>query len=121
MKTKIDVVAGQLGTTVNELLSLKDKLTNEQWSGRGKNTWFTEEGIEVLRLALDIPEAVPDKARGIVLHAARNPNYVYVKLHGREGKVPVCVPRRLKDSLTGKNINVEIITDDTGTSYRYVK
>jgi hypothetical protein len=121
MKIKITELAEQLGTSVNDLLSLKEKLTEEQWSGRGKNTWFTEDAVEVLRVALDIPEIVPNKARGIVLYSARNPNYVYVKLNGKEGKVPVCIPRRMRDKLDGKNINVELITDDTGTSYRYCK
>ena len=121
MKIKITELAEKLGTGVNDLLSLKEKLTEEQWSGRGKNTWFTEEAAEVLRVALDIPEIVPNKARGIVLYSARNPNYVYVKLNGKEGKVPVCIPRRMRDKLDGKSINVELITDDTGTSYRYVK
>jgi hypothetical protein len=120
MKIKIDQMAGQLGTTVNELLLLKEKLTEEQWSGRGKNTWFTEDAVEVLRMALDIPEIVPNKARGRVLFGAKNPNYVYVKLDGKDGKVPVCIPRRMQNRLDGKNINVEIITDETGTSYRYV-
>ena len=121
MKIKITDLANQLGAGVNELLALKEKLTEEQWSGRGKNTWFTEDAVEVLRVALDIPEIVPNKARGLVLFSAKNPNYVYVKLHGKDGKVPVCIPRRMRDKLDGKNINVEIITDDTGTSYRYVQ
>jgi hypothetical protein len=121
MKTKIDELAGQLGTTVNELLLLKDKLTPEQWTGRGKNTWFTEEAVDILRLALDIPEVMPNRMLGLVLYQARNPNYVFVKLNGQEGKVPVCIPRKLRDKLDGKRINVEAITDERGTSYRYVK
>ena len=121
MKIKIDELAGQLGTTVNDLLLLKEKLTPEQWTGRGKNTWFTEDAVDVLRLALDIPEIVPNRTHGIVLHQARNPNFVYVKLNGKDGRVPVCIPRRLSDKIAGKNINVEIITDEKGTTYRYVK
>jgi hypothetical protein len=120
MKIKIGELAEQLGASVNELILLKEKLTEEQWSGRGKNTWFTEDAVQVLRLALDIPEVVPNKTRGRVLFGAKNPNYVYVKLDQRDGKVPVCIPRRLQNKLDGKNINVELITDDTGTTYRYI-
>lgn len=121
MKIKATDLAEQLGTTVNELLLLKEKLTPEQWSGRGKNTWFTEEAADILRLALDIPEIVPNRTRGVVLYSARNPNYLFVKLNGQEGKVPVCIPRKLRGKLDGKTINVETITDERGTSYRYVK
>lgn len=121
MKIKITDLAEQLGTSVNELILLKEKLTPEQWTGRGKNTWFTEEAADILRLALDIPEIVPDRMQGVVLYQARNPNYVFVKLNGKDGKVPVCIPRRLRDMLTGKRINVEAIIDERGTSYRYVK
>lgn len=118
---KITDLATDLKVSVNDLLTLKDKLTPEQWSGRGKNTWFTKEAVATLELALLLPEVVPNRTQGIVLHPAKNPNYLYVKLDGRDGKVPVCIPRKLRDKLDRKRINVEIITDAKGTSYRYVK
>lgn len=118
---KITAVALELRTTVNALLLLKEKLTPEQWSGSGKNTWFTDEAVDILRMAQVIPEVVPNRMQGIVLRPAKNPNYLYVKLDGVEGKVPVCIPRKMRDKLDGKRINVEAITDARGTTYRFVK
>ena len=36
-------------------------------------------------------------------------------------KVPVCVPRKLRKALVGKNIKIEAIEDEVGVSYRYVR
>ncbi len=53
---------------------------------------------------------------------APNRSYIYVYIREIKKKVPAVIPRKLEDFLTeGKNVNVEAITDDRGTSYRYVK
>ncbi len=119
-KTKIDEVAKQLNTTPNQLLTLKkEKLKPEHWSGIGKNTYFTEDGVELLRLALDVPLAVPGRLMGRVIHEARNPNWVYCQIDGVDGKKPVAIPRRLRGKLNGKRIAIDAITDVNGTTYRH--
>jgi len=56
-----------------------------------------------------------------VLKQAQNPQWVYCCAPERDmGKIPVIIPRRLKDKLVGKLIEVEAISDELGTSYRYV-
>jgi hypothetical protein len=46
MKTKITELAKDLGLDVDKLLELKDsKLMEGDWSGKGKNTWFTEDAV----------------------------------------------------------------------------
>lgn len=56
-----------------------------------------------------------------VLKQAQNPQWIYCQAIERDlGKVPVIIPRRMKDKLVGKQIEVEAITDNLGTSYRYV-
>ena len=55
-----------------------------------------------------------------VLSQAKNPQWVYVKINGIDGKHPAIIPKRLTGKLVGKSVKVEAITDDTGTSYRYV-
>jgi hypothetical protein len=103
------------------LVKLKrEKLSPGQYTGYGKNTWLTVDGAETLRLAVDAPLAVPTKLRGIVIRDAQNPRWVYVKLEGVDGKVPVAIPRRLRGMLAGKNISIDAITDaQGGTTYRH--
>ena len=57
-----------------------------------------------------------------VLRQAANPQWVYCQAVERDlGKVPVVIPRRMTDKLVGKIIDVEVIADNVGTSYRYVQ
>lgn len=74
---------------------------------------------------IPIPEPEPPKKDGILeglcLFQAKNPQWIYVKLKGVDGKIPVIIPRRLTGKLEGKKVYVESITDATGTSYRYVE
>ena len=57
-----------------------------------------------------------------VLKQANNPQWVYCVAVGQDlGRIHVAIPRRLTDKLVGKNIQVEVISDITGTSYRYVE
>jgi hypothetical protein len=57
-----------------------------------------------------------------VLRQANNPQWVYCTAVGRDlGCIHVAIPRRLTQKLVNKNIQVEAITDQSGTSYRYVE
>lgn len=73
---------------------------------------------------IPLPEPKAPEVSGVydamVLSQAKNPQWVYVRIGGMEGKFPVIIPRRLTGKLEGKQIKVEAITDVTGTSYRYV-
>lgn len=117
----IKEMADELGKPVDELVKLKnEKLLKGQYMGFGRNTKFTEEGARLLRLAVEAPLAVPDKLRAVVLYGARNPRWVYARIEGRDGKVPVAIPRKLRGFLDGKRIEVEAITDANGeTTYRH--
>ncbi len=56
-----------------------------------------------------------------VLKQAQNPQWIYCQAVEKDlGKVPVIIPRRLNGKLLGKLIDVEAISDELGTSYRYV-
>lgn len=56
-----------------------------------------------------------------VLKQAQNPQWIYCQAIEKDlGKVAVIIPRRLKDKLINKVIDVEAISDEIGTSYRYV-
>lgn len=57
-----------------------------------------------------------------VLQQAKNPQWIYCKGIGVDmGKIPVVIPRRLTNKLIGKEVLVEGITDNVGTTYRYVQ
>ena len=120
-KIKITTVAEELKIDINELIKLKtDKLKPEMYSGYGKNTLITEQGIEVIKLSLAIPLAVPNRIEAIVLREAKNPRWIYAKLTGSNIKVPVAIPRKLRGKLVGKRIYVDAITDaSNATTYRH--
>jgi hypothetical protein len=127
MKVKLTELAEELKIGFEEAQAVaNEKLMKTQMTGKGRNTWLTEEGAATLRLWKEVPEVVPTTLYGYVLYDAPNPNYVYAKIDGRDGKVPVVIPRKLRGKLgpkekgtKGKRIPIHAITDATGTTYRY--
>ena len=120
-KTKATALAEELEVdflTISTII--EENVSEDDISGKGKNTWLTEDAVNIVKDKLDIPELVPNYFVGKVTHQAPNPNYVYVYLKELSKRVPVIVPRRFKGKLNGKTIKVEEITDNAGSSYRYV-
>jgi len=97
-----------------------NKLEKSMLTGKGKNTWINEEGAEILKMALHVPEIVPKYWKGQVIRFAPNKSYVYCKVEGLAYVVPVVVPRRFRERMLGKRIAIEEINDGK-PSYRYVK
>jgi len=121
MKTKLTKLIEDYDVEFDEALQIaQDKLPREEITGKGKGTWINEEGVKILDEAFDIPEIVPKHIKVKMLSECPNRcyNWGYSKELGK--KVPVLIPRRFYGALVGKTVNVECITDDTGTSYRYV-
>ena len=98
----------------------KNKLDNSMITGSKKNTWINEEGAEILKTALHVPEIVPKHWKGQVIRFAPNKSYVYCAVEGLDHIVPVVVPRRFREYMLGKIINIEEINDGN-PSYRYIK
>tara|TARA_R100001510_G_scaffold20152_1_gene17576 strand:- start:2967 stop:3341 length:375 start_codon:yes stop_codon:yes gene_type:complete len=122
-KIRIGALADELDADVDNLVSLaKSKLCSSMITGKGgKALWINEDGQEILRMAVDIPEIVPKHYKGYVIKSAANPRYIYALIKEIDKKVPVCVPRKLRKALVGKNIKIEAIEDEVGVSYRYVR
>mgnify|MGYP003116659616 FL=1 len=122
-KIRIGALAEELDADVDNLVSLaKSKLCSSMITGKGgKALWINEDGQEILRMAVDIPEIVPKHYKGYVIKSAANPRYIYALIKEINKKVPVCVPRKLRKALVGKNIKIEAIEDEVGVSYRYVR
>lgn len=121
MPVKFTDLQSELGLSTIKLCTLrKDKLLPEQHYRKDDVAWFTDEGADIMRLAIAVPLAVVTKARGRVMRNAPNPRWVYAKLDGIEGVVPVAIPRRLYGKLVGKSIVVDLIKDaNGGITYRH--
>lgn len=120
MKVKLTELAKELGQTFERMDNLKSqKLTTEEYTGTGKNTWLKFDAAEKLRLCFVIPPAVPNVYRALVLREMPNPKWVFCALIGMNENVLVLVPKRLRGRLVGKNIEVHAITDANGTTYRH--
>ena len=119
MKTNVKDLAKQMDMSVDDLLKLASRKLTTGVTGKGKNTWFSGEAVELLRLAKEVPLAISDKTRGLVIYAARNPTWVYAKIDGIDGKRLVHISRRHAGMLIGKRIPIEAITDVNGTTYRH--
>ena len=111
----------ELGLSTAGLSKLRrDKLTDKEHFHNEGRAYFTDEGAEKLRLYKEVPLAVPTRVRGRVMRQAPNPRWVYTKLEGKDGVVPVAIPCRAYGMLIGKSIWVEIIKDaSNGVTYRY--
>lgn len=123
MKERLTTLMKKYGTNYSFEESLqiaKEKLEKSMMTGSKKNTWIDAEGADILRTALHVPEIVPKHWKGQVIRFAPNKSYVYCKLEGLDGVVPVVVPRRFREHMLGKRINIEEINDGN-PSYRYIK
>lgn len=122
-KKRIQKLAQEHDIALECLIELiESKLPEHTITGNGYARWISEEGQDLLEEAVDIPELMPKRLRGVVHSKAPNRSYIYVYIREIKKKVPVVIPRKLEDFLTtGKRVNVEAISDEKGTSYRYVK
>lgn len=122
-KKRLKTIAEEHEVQVDEIVQLVDaKLPEHTITGTGYARWINEEGQDLLAEAIDIPELMPKRYRGIVHSNAPNRSYVYVYIHEIKKKVPIVVARRYEGWLTkGKQVKVEAIEDEKGTSYRYVR
>jgi hypothetical protein len=83
-----------------------------------KNAATQETPIEE---TVDVIEPMKRKiVSGIALSVAKNPQWIYVRLIPQNDRVLAIIPKRFSAKVTGKLINLEAITDETGTSYRYI-
>lgn len=122
-KKRLKTIAEEHEVELDYLVELIEaKLPVHTITGTGYARWINEEGQELLTQAVDVPELMPKRYRGIVHSKAPNRSYVYVYIHEIQKKVPMVIARKFEGWLTkGKQVSVEAIEDDKGTSYRYVR
>lgn len=121
-KRRLTELAEEYEVSFEEALSMaQDKLPTEDITGKGKNTWISDSGQEILDKSLMIEEITPKHYKGIVKHDAPNPRFVYAYNKELKKKVPIMIPKRLAGTMVGKVITFEAIEDNSGVSYRYVR
>ena len=120
-KKKLTKIAEEQEVEFEEAMQIaQEKLPEGSLTGKGKNTWVTEEGTKILEDALMIDEIIPKHFKGLVLNACPNPKYVSVLHPELRKRVNVLVPRKWQGKLVKKVIIFEVIEDINGVSYRYV-
>lgn len=122
-KTKLTDLAKELDIDFIKAMGMTEEhCEDDQVTGKGKNTWLTEEAVEKIKAVAEVPEIVPEYHMGEVLKGAENPNYIWVHIRQLKKKVPVVIPRRYYGKLIGKKIKIEEIKDARGkSSFRYVR
>ena len=120
-KKKLTKIAEEQEVEFDEAMKIaQEKLPEDSLTGKGKNTWVTEEGTKILEDALMIDEIIPKHFKGLVLSTCPNPKYVSVLHPELRKRVNVLVPRKWQGLLIKKVIIFEVIEDINGVSYRYV-
>jgi len=120
-KKKLIQIAKEQEVTFDEAMQIAtDKLPEGALTGKGRNTWVSEEGTRILEDSLMIDEIIPKHFTGVILAECPNPKYnvFFSKEIGK--RVNVLLPRKWQGKLIKKTITVEAIEDTKGVSYRYV-
>ncbi len=100
---------------------VKEKLPEDQVTGKGKLTWIGEVGQEILENSMMIDEITPKHYVGQILSECPNDRYNYTYSKEIKKKVPVLIPARFRGKMVGKTITFEGIEDGKGVTYRFVK
>jgi hypothetical protein len=105
---------------VEQLLAQAAKVIKPGMStGKGKNTWFTEAGTDLIRQSEESPLTVAHRYEAYGVKTAPNPRWLYCTIDTFKGKIPVAIPRKMQDRLVGKHFTVEAIQDIKGTTFRH--
>lgn len=118
---KVQEIAVDLNRPVEEIAAIVEhKIPPENILTSGETVRIDETGQDLVALAVAIPLAVPVRHEATVIRVAPNPSYVYAKIQGKDGLVPVVIPRRLAGKLEGKRIIIDAIQDASGQiTYRH--
>jgi len=121
MPVPFQTLCDELSISKFQLAKLRDeKLSpDEHFTDQGRK-FFTDEGADKIRLAVEVPLAVPKRIQVRVVRRAPNPHWVYALIETGNPLVPVAVRPRDCDRLVGKPIYADIITDaNGGITYRH--
>ena len=118
---KLTELANELGKSFEEVMAVRMEKVKNGWTGVGKNTWLNEKAQADIRLAFEVPLAVSTKVWVKGVRQPGNPRWLYCRIDGVDGLVPVLVPNnKAGGRLLGKKFIAESITDASNSvTYRY--
>jgi hypothetical protein len=120
MPVSFQSLCDELNITKFKLAKLRnEKLSTDQHYTEEGRKFFTDEGAERIRLAVEVPMAVPKRVKMMVIRKAPNPHWVYAVLETGGKLIPVVVRPRDSVRLVGKPIFADVIADANGTTYRH--
>lgn len=121
MKVLITELANEIMVSVNDLMVYQQTMNPDHYTGVGKRTWFSIEGVKVIKDHFCGPHVDATTLQGVVIGQCPNPRFVYATVAGQEGKVTVKIPNRYRGKLDKKRILVEKLVHGTEVSYQFVK
>lgn len=121
MKVLITELSNEICVSINEIMVFQQTMSPELYTGVGKRTWFTLEGVNAIKSYFTGPHFESTVETGVVLGQCKNPRFLYVKIPSVDGKVAVKIPARLVGKLDKKRIGVEKLVHGAETSYQWVK
>lgn len=121
MKVLITELANEIMVSVNDLMVYQQSMNPDLYTGVGKRTWFTLEGVKTIKEHFSGPHVEASTLQGVVIGQCPNRWFVYATIAGQEGKVTVKIPKRYRGKLDKKRILVEKLVHGTEVSYQFVK
>lgn len=120
MKIKCTALAEEMNMEFEQIMERAAHVLQPMHStGKGKNTWFTEDGADIIRQSEESPLTVAHRYEAFGIKTAPNPRWLYCTIDTFKGKIPVSIPRKMQDRLVGKYFMVEAIKDIKGTTFRH--
>jgi hypothetical protein len=116
-KIRLTEIADDMGISFEAAMDIVTMhLAEDMVSGRGKNTWVTEDGQTVI----DSYVTVPQIFRGKILSVCPNNKFSYVYIKEMLRKVPIKLPRRLQGpNAVGKYIYIEVDNSEDEPKFKW--
>ena len=117
-KRKLTEIADKMGISFDKALEISSlHLEEDMVTGRGKNTWITEEGQDIMDTSIPVAQVY----RGRVLSVCPNPKFSYVYIKEMLKKVPIIMPKRMQgESAVGKYVYIEVDNKEEEPKFKWV-
>lgn len=118
MKTVFTDICINYGVKPNDLLMFVQKMNPEHYSGVGRRTWFTEEGVAAIKKEFGLGDDKEGTIRALVIGTCPNKQWLFIKPNGENRRAAMRIPRRMIGKLDKKQVCARPIDDG---KYEWVK